>query len=199
MSLTAQAAKRKYLPTILSTLPMELADLPDEVTSNIVHHMDDVSSICFALTSHKNYDMVQYTKRQSLKALCPPFEGSMYVDMNEGGESEHEQLVSQLWNWLGQRCAFCGSAGRWSVPPGRERWTVVHVCWGWLSQWNEAKTWTQRQEFLAGTIEFKKNYGPMANVMLRRLVGKPKSPRPLSKIFGSEATKKLCDRNRGFE
>lgn len=36
-----------------------LADLPDEVTSTIVHHMNDLSSIYFTLTSHQNYDIVQ--------------------------------------------------------------------------------------------------------------------------------------------
>ena len=136
----------------------KLPFLPDEVISNIVRRMDDLSSVFFALTSHKNYDIVQDVKRRPLKALCPPFRGSMYALM--AGDSEHERLICQLWWWLGERCVFCWIPARYRVVQsyqGRIRniSTIMHYCWGWLSQSTEAKTWIQRCEFLADMTEFK--------------------------------------------
>lgn len=79
----------------------------------------------------------------------------MYAYM--GGDSEHEQLISLLRDWLGQKCAFCSTPGRHGVVLiNQGRITVLHVCWGWLGQSRAAKTWTQRHEFLADMIEFEK-------------------------------------------
>lgn len=123
MSFTAQATLSEK----------ELSSLPDEVTFAIVCHMDDPSCVCFALTSHKNYDIVTKVKQKPLKELCPQFTGSMYVMVD--GTSQHEQFIRQLWKWLGMRCAFCGVTEADVQEYKQGEWKYErHVCRGWLNR-----------------------------------------------------------------
>ena len=133
----------------------ELAELPDEVTSNIVRHMDNLTTVCFALTSRKSYDIVKSVKRGPLRGLCPAFRGDMHVKVN--GTSEHELFIRRLWKWLGRRCAYCGVAEN-NVKEYKEgNWKYArHVCREWLRllelrtrhnpQWNEVDKFQVRLE-----------------------------------------------------
>ena len=115
--------------------PKELADLPDEITTNIVRHMDNLSTVCFALTSHRSLRIVYDIYRQPLKTLCPVFEGESMVQAN--GSTQHENLIRQLWQWLSKRCLFCGVPEEQAKEYKQHAWTYSrHVCSGWLRRPN---------------------------------------------------------------
>ena len=120
-------------------LQIQLRDCPDEVISNIVRRMEDPSSVCFALTAHKHYDIVMDVKRQSLGSLCPPLRGDFYVSVD--GSAEHEQFIAQLWDWLGKRCVFCGVAEEKLMVIKEQKLVYSgHVCDGWLAQLDQEES-----------------------------------------------------------
>jgi hypothetical protein len=98
--------------------------------------MDSLTSICFALTSHKHYGIVTDVTKIALKALCPPFiSEDKFVKVD--GETEHECYTRQLWVSLRKRCVYCGfkekDAGEYNEE--RKEWKYLrHPCRGFLAQ-----------------------------------------------------------------
>lgn len=110
---------------------------PDEVIANIVHHMDGPTSVCFALTSPRHYNIVQDVKKAHLKALYPAFDADHLLGtgmvVKADGERPPEKFIRLLWHRLGKSCVYCQVADKDALEWDGEKWTCVrHVCRGWL-------------------------------------------------------------------
>ena len=53
--------------------------------------------------------------------------------MSFDGDKECEQLIRQLWQWLSERCVYCGVNEKLCLP-GSDGNRHTHVCGGWLRQ-----------------------------------------------------------------
>lgn len=98
----------------------------------MVQHMDGPTSVCFALTSHRHYDIVadrigpHFTifKFKTLRPFC------MEIWVHRLGEEEHEKFIRQLWTWLGGRCVYCGITKELCKQDSGG--ASFHVCAGWI-------------------------------------------------------------------
>ena len=97
--------------------------------------MDNTSRICFALASHVTQDIVMAAaKTTQLKTLVPTFASAetwTAMTVSKHGHTEHEKLMSHLWEFLGHRCVYCGiSDKRLKTLIWRRFSAGTHICPG---------------------------------------------------------------------
>ena len=80
-------------------------NLSSEILMYILTYLDEPSTICFALTSHLNYDLVVETSKVArLRELCPP--AARYYQT----PNTFDILMGRLSHWMPAKHRWC----RWT-------------------------------------------------------------------------------------
>ena len=96
---------------------MGLDSLHTEVQIQIAAALDDVAGICFGLTSKSNYDIVEAVSKGTMRRIRRPAlrnEGPHCRGCQRYRADKQNRLAELLWEWMGQRCVWCGQGSECS-------------------------------------------------------------------------------------